>query len=292
VVVSEGYAYLSDGAESGLQVLDLHGMPKPRVRGTVESAKWADGYAILDGYAYVPAWAEGFRIVDVRDPNDPQEIAAIDIGMTEQAAVVGERAYVTIGYEGLAILDVIDPAMPRVLSELSLDGLAEGLAVAEEQAYVTVDDGEQTKLYVIDGVDPSQPGEMGLVALEEKGLNVALGMEANYAYVAVADCIWHLGIAQCSGGLQVVDVRDPSRPRTIVFVEVSEGAFDIAVAGDTAFIAAGSEGVWMLDISEPALPRAVGWADTTGQARNVMVADDLVYVADGEGGLVILEVEW
>jgi hypothetical protein len=291
VAVSDGYAYVSDGAESGLQVLDL-GAPKPRVRGTAESAKWADGYAVVDGYAYVPAWAGGFRIVDVHDSDNPHEVAAADIGMAEQATVVGERAYVTIGYEGLVVLDVADPSMPRILGELPLNGLAEGLAVAGDQAYVTVDDGEQNTLYVIDVADPSQPTEMGLVALRGKGLNVALAPEADYAYVAIADCAFYLGIAQCSGGLQVVDVRDPSRSRTAVFVEVPGGAFGVALTGSYAFLAAGKEGVWVVDVSNPESPRAVGWRDTAGSARNVVLADELAYVADEDGGLLILRAEW
>lgn len=294
VAVSHGYAYVSDGAEAGLQVLDLGGAASGglRVRGSAESAKWAAGYAVVDGYAYVPVWASGFRIVDVNDPDNPLEVAAADIGMTEQAVVVGERAYVTIGYKGLAILDIADPSEPRVLGEVSLNGLAEGLAVAGDQAYVTVDDGEQDVLYVIDIADPSQPSEMARAALKGKGLNIALASKAGYAYVAVADCTYYLGIPQCSGGLQVIDVSDPSRPQTVVFVEVPGGVLGIAVSDDYAFVAAGSEGVWVLDVSEPEHSRAVGWRDTAGRARNVVVADDLVHVADGDGGLLILRVEW
>jgi len=293
VLVSNSYAYVSDGAQSGLQVLDL-GTPsrEPRVCGAVESVRWAEGYAIASGYAFVPAWAEGLHIIDVRVPGAPREVAAVDIGMAEQAAVSGERAYVTIGYEGLAILDIADVSMPRVLGALPLNGLAEGLAVAGDQAYVTVDDGEQDVLYVIDVADPSQPSEMARAALKGKGLNIAFVSKAGYAYVAVGDCTYYLGIPQCSGGLQVIDVSDPSRPQTVLFVEVPGGVLDIAVSGDYAFVAAGSEGVWVLDVSEPGHSRAVGWRDTAGRARNVVVADDLVYVADGDGGLLILRVEW
>ncbi len=292
VLVSNSYAYVSDGAQSGLQVLDLATLSRgSRTQGTVASTIWADGYVLAGGYAYVPVWAGGLCIVDVRDPDAPREVAVADIGMAEQAVVTGERAYVTIGYEGLAILDVADPSVPRVLGEVSLNGLAEGLAMAGDQAYVTVDDGEQDVLYVIDVADPSQPSEIARAALKGKGLNIALASKAGYAYVAVADCTYYLGIPQCSGGLQVIDVSDPSRPQTVVFVEVPGGVLDIAVSGDYTFVAAGSEGVWALDVSEPEHSRAVGWRDTAGRAGSIVVVGDLVYIADGSGGLLVLSGE-
>jgi hypothetical protein len=287
VAAADDLVYVSDGAQLGLQAIEI-GVSGLRFRGIAEPARWANGYTIVDGYAYVPLWLDGFCIVDVRDPDDPQEVADVDLGVAEQAAVVGKQAYVTIGYEGLAVLDVTDPAAPRVVGQLSLNGLAEGLAVGGEHAYVTVQDG-QHRLYVVDVTGPSGPLEVSQVGLEGRPANVAVDLETGTAYVAVADCTWYLGSATCSGGLQVVDVRDPTSPQAVVLVEVPGGALDVALAGSYAFVAAGEEGVWVLDVSEPGDLRAVGWVDTSGWASSLAMADDLVYVADSVGGLLVLQ---
>jgi hypothetical protein len=286
VAVSNGLAFISDEAKSGLRVLDLGGLPGFRLRG-VAPVRWAGGYTIADGYAYVPVWVEGFRIVDVHDPDAPQEIAAVGDVSAEQVVVLDGQAYVTIGDEGLAVLDVSDLLAPRILVKLSLGGFAEGLAVAGDQAYVAAASSDARALYIIDVSDPAQPVEAGRVALQGRGSNVAVDAKASYAYAAVADCAYH----QCSGGLQVIDLRDPGLPQTVVWVEMPGGAFDVAVVGQYAYVAAGAGGVWVLDLSDPEQPRAIGYRDTAVRARSIVVADDQVYVADGAGGLLVLQVE-
>jgi hypothetical protein len=186
------------------------------------------------------------------------------------------------------VLDVADPAVPRVQGSLLLEGLSDGLAVAGERAYLALDGSEQDTLHVLDVSDPTQLVGVGQVALLGTGPNVALGPSAHYAYVAIVDCLYH----QCSGGLQVVDVRDPSLPRTVAWVEVPGGVFDVTVVGEHAFVAAGNRGVWVLDVSDPGLPRAVGWRDTAGRARSIVMDGGRVYVADGQGGLLVLQASW
>ncbi len=89
----------------------------------------------------------------------------------------------------------------------------------------------------------------------------------------------------------MVDIRDPTRPRTVVYIEVPGGGFGVVAVGGHVFIAAGDGGVWAVDVSDPENPHAVGWRDTPGRARNIVYANDLVYVADELGGLLVLRAE-
>jgi hypothetical protein len=268
-------------------VLDLSDLNNLHVRGAVESARWGGGYAIADGYAYVPSWVDGVRIIDVQDPDDPQEVVKLEIGVAMQAVVVGDRAYVANDEEGLAVLDVSDPRSPQILDKLYLGGFAESLAVAGERAYVTVVGSDSNALHVVDVTDPARLVELGQATLQGKGVKVAVDQNAGYAYVGTVECAYH----QCSGGFQVVDIRDPLLPRAVVWVEAPGGVYDVALSGKLAFLAAGWGGVWALDLSHPQEPRAVGWQDTAGRARSVVLDGDRVYVADGAGGLLALGVE-
>jgi len=291
VAVDGGFAYASDGAEAGLQILDLAKSPRgriwPRLRGTAEM-RWASGYTVVDGLAYVPVWGEGMRIVDVRDPDVPVELSVLDLGMASQAVVVGDRAYVTV-YGGLVVVDVADPSSPQQLGLMALgDGQAMGLAVRDGLAYVAVEqDGEKGTLYVIDVRDPSAPQHVGAVGIAGRGLRIAV--DGHLAYVAVLD--W--SSATPKGGVQVLDVSDPVQPQTAGFLRLPGGAFDVQVAGQHVFVAGGGAGVYVAQVSgglDAIEVSLLGHIDTAGSARRVFVAGDELFVADQGGGLLVVEI--
>jgi photosystem II stability/assembly factor-like uncharacterized protein len=292
VAVSGRFAYVTDGAESGLRVLDLaapsSGHTWPAVRGRAE-VRWADGYAVRDGFAYVPAWQEGLYVLDVRDPDAPRVLEDVrerigaDLGVLEQVVLVEDRAYVVASYYGLVILDIAAPGAPRILGALPLDGMDGGVAVRGEYALVTLDDGEQRALAAIDVRDPKALREVGRASLDGHGYRVAV--HGDQAYVSVLD--WRSRVVR--GGLQVVDVSHPEQPQSVGFLNLPNGAFDVTVSGDYAFIAGDAAGVYVADLANPGSLRLVGLVDTPGSARRVFVLDDQVYVADGAGGLLILE---
>ena len=82
-----------------------------------------------------------------------------------------------------------------------------------------------------------------------------------------------------------------SRSPTLVYHATTIGAaYDLAIAGDYAFIDAGSAGLQALDITNPAQPVTVVTyvtPVTPDCARQVVSANRLIYVADQFGGLYI-----
>jgi hypothetical protein len=114
-----------------------------------------------------------------------------------------------------------------------------------------------------------------------------------YAYVADYD-----------GGLQILDVADPSSPlaasyhspsdkdyakNRVGWYRMSGQAQDVEVVGNYAFVAAGEAGLQIVDLTKSAPP--VPWIPAgTGKACNVDVAGGIAYVADGSGGLHVIDV--
>jgi hypothetical protein len=282
-------AYVGDGAQSGLRVLDLSTSPRgrvwPKLRGRAE-LPWVSGHVVRDGLAYVPMWSRGLSIVDVSDPDAPQGLWEQDVGQAAQAVVVGDVVYVS-AYDGLVVMDVSDPAAPQMLSRLSLEGPATGLAVREDVAYVAVKKagGNKGTLCVVDVRDPQAPQLVGTVGIEGSGLRVTWA--DGIVYVAVLD--WYS--LRPRGGVQVVDVSQPAQPQTIEFLRLPSGAYDVQVLGATAYVAGGEAGVYAVDLSDPTNLRLVGHVDTAGTARRVSVVGEQLYLADGEGGLLVLQIE-
>ncbi len=65
--------------------------------------------------------------------------------------------------------------------------------------------------------------------------------------------------------------------------------YEVVVAGDYAYVAAGSV-LYIINVSDPAAPFEEGFYDTPLDVYGVFVAGDYAYVADGSLGLCIIDV--
>jgi hypothetical protein len=66
--------------------------------------------------------------------------------------------------------------------------------------------------------------------------------------------------------------------------------YDVAVAGNYVYVAAGTTGLEIFDISDPANPVMVGRCDTLGEAKGVALSGNYAYVADYYDGLQIIDI--
>ncbi len=98
----------------------------------------------------------------------------------------------------------------------------------------------------------------------------------------------HLYAAEGGRGIHVIDVADPTRPRSVAFVAcVNPRALELS--GDVLFVADGIGGIKIFDVSTPEEIRLIGKLPTF-DAHDVEVSWPWAYVADGPGGLVLLDV--
>ena len=79
-------------------------------------------------------------------------------------------------------------------------------------------------------------------------------------------------------------------PTALSYIAIPGFANNVDVAGNYAYVAAGSTGLQIVDVSDRRNPRIVGALDTAGNANDVRVVDNLAYVADGSTGLQIIDV--
>jgi len=230
------------------------------------------GIAVVDTIAYVTARNAGLRVLDVSDPQNPQEVGFYDTpGQAWRLAVVGNYAYVADAGSGLRIVDVSNPQDPQEVGYYDTPGLACRLAVAGSYAYVADHIGG---LRVIDVLNPAAPEEIGW--LDTPGRAYAIKLAGNYAY-----------LADYSGGLRVVDISDPVNPREAGFCVTSKKPYALALGGHCAYMACRTYGVRVVDITDPSNPRETLACDTH-TAEDLAVQDQYLYVADDDHGLLIL----
>ncbi|TAK60985.1 Ig-like domain-containing protein, partial [Methylobacter sp.] len=79
-------------------------------------------------------------------------------------------------------------------------------------------------------------------------------------------------------------------PTALSSITIPGYANNVDVAGDYAYVAAGSKGLQIVNVSNRSAPSIVGNLDTAGTAIDVRVVGNVVYLADGDHGLQIIDV--
>ena len=95
-----------------------------------------------------------------------------------------------------------------------------------------------------------------------------------------------LFLAAGVGGVQLLDVSDPTRPEALGS-PIPVHARRI-ILGGTIALAIGPDGVAVLDISDPRSPALAGWY-RTGWAEDAALDGRLACVAEGPRGLTVLD---
>ena len=197
-------------------------------------------------------------------------------GASVAVAVTGSLACVLDGTR-LYLIDVTQPAAPQEVSQIDLPGYPGGVAILGDFAYVASD---SAGLVIVNVHDRAVPSITAALATGDHAYSVALS--GSNAYVA--------GTGNVGGELHVIDVSNPSAPRSIGNLTTPGEDLFVAVAGTHAYVAAGEAGLRVIDISRPASPTLVGTVDTPGTAVGVAAVGDRAYVADQDKGLQIVDV--
>ncbi len=148
----------------------------PRANPSAVAHPNARGLALQDHWLYVANDAGGLRVIDVRDPDAPREVAhAINPHLAGKAqaynnlVLAGTLAYVAVDYCGLEIWDLREPTQPELVGWWNPWGCARGgnlwfnsaghtnqLAFDPTQQLVYLAAGD-SELQVVQVADPRRP---------------------------------------------------------------------------------------------------------------------------------------
>lgn len=86
------------------------------------------GLTIVGDIVYLADFREGLRVIDVSDPENPEELGFCDTpGRAYEVDVWGEFAYVADGTAGVRKIDVTNPEDPRKKNAMGFTILPEKL---------------------------------------------------------------------------------------------------------------------------------------------------------------------
>lgn len=288
LAVEGNYAYVA--GMNGLEVVDISNPTNSVIAASYKTAGHTAEVAVAGNYAYLADGQEGLKIVDISDPTRCQYMGGVGIvdrfrtdvgsGYIQRLAVAGKYAYLVDSSSGLEIIDVSNPAKPsRAGSHPSRHPL--GLAVKGNYACLLDGDLPPTRgplevnLNIIDVRNPAKCTLLSRTRCQAENIDLA----GNYAYAT--------GFGE---GLQIFDVRQPSRPVKVGQYKTNGGARKSAVKGNYAFMADGTNGLQVIDVSQPAKPSLAGGFKTGGRGDAVAVAGHYAFMADGPLGLQVFDV--
>ncbi|MGH2950096.1 MAG: LVIVD repeat-containing protein, partial [Solirubrobacteraceae bacterium] len=182
------------------------------------------------------------------------------------ARAVGRHLYVS-SLTGVTIFDISDPRAPTRVGRLDLPN-AQNEDVDVGNGILLVSDdpfGGRGILQIVDVRDPSNPHVLSTYSTWARGLNDFFDPPRRGGIGHTATCIQDCRYAWLAGsaaGIDIIDLRDPARPRLARRFPAREaagifGTHDVQVDSQGLAWVAGSRGTAAYDVSNPVRPRLV-----------------------------------
>jgi hypothetical protein len=276
VVLNGSTAYVP-ALDAGLLALDIANPAAMTLARTVPvpAPGQSVGVALASNTLYVANGLAGFQVLDATAASDPVLQADWPVAARAcEVAVNGGLACLGAGENGLRLYNVSNPASPVWVGWLT--NALNARCVALGGSVAVVGDG-QFGLKVVSVTNAAAPlllgswGGTNLASLRNVGLS---GTQA---------------IASDGRTVGLFEVSNASNPTLVATYAAPAFVFDLAVAGNRAYLACGNAGMVVLEIGASSLT-LVGSYDSPGFATGVSVSGPTAYLADGPAGWSILDV--
>ncbi|MFA7653979.1 MAG: LamG-like jellyroll fold domain-containing protein [Candidatus Magasanikbacteria bacterium] len=253
---------------------------------------------VADNYAYILDYSQNLRleIFDVNDQYNPVYLGAVTSNTTATIKKSGglwvkDNLVYVASNDTFWVIDAANKNTPVIIgsyTSTTLFGNPMGIAVKGQYAYI-VDN--QTKALVIMDISsstaPTPIGTLNYIDFGEVKLEnpQSIIVSGNYAFIG-------LNAGEEDGGLEIVDISDPTNPTHYLYYVDPKGRLAsnvraLAIKGQTLFAVdntlkngSGFNGLLAIDISNPAAPKflsEVGGIDFAG-ANGVFVQGGYAFV--------------
>ena len=299
-----------------LQVYDAEELDLLR---TVEGDGRVYDQALLGQQLYLMT-EKGLEVVDVSTPHSPSRVGTLPGQASGRIAVSPDRLLHQVGHNLTHLLDLQTgnlPVNPRNLFHPE----AWALALYGDHAYLA--NSAELRIFELSGPQPVEVGQLPLsprdlghildrtvnLYVDEPGrrllaVNYNFGcavfdlkdplrpqLTANLSAPGIKRAAFVRGdfawVATDTGGVHVFDLRTTGEP--VAWIGTEGTALDIAMSGNTAYIADGLAGISIFDVADPMIPRFKDRLPLPGNTTHVSAVDDLLFVG-GDIGLSIYRV--
>jgi len=242
---------------------------------------WLIDVAIKDDYAFTGS--NGFRVFDVTDKSNPEQVAFLDINANTVDISGDILAYIpeSMGSgNSLNIIDISDPENPNEMGNYNNMLLTQDAIIQGDFVYVG---GWWDGFTIIDISDPTNPSfaakahnwTEGAIPGEEWCFVSDLDVQGDYVYLID----YKPFSDDDTKGLYIFDITDPQNPEFVSrYVQQSQYSWRIKVQGNYAYLGDGYGGIEVVDISDPQAPVTVAYQELLSDALYNLDVSTLGYV--------------
>jgi len=198
----------------------------------------ARNVTVSDGFAYVSYGYSGWRVIDISDPENLNEIGHYNNDVyVYEIAISNDYAYIANGTNGLRIVSISDPEDPEEIGCYNVRGYIVGVTISGEYAYLA---NREWGFRVICISDPENPEEVGY--LDDSSVRVVgVTVSGNYVHIAYEE-----------RGLRVVNISDPENPEDVGYYNTPGVAKNVAVSENGLIYVADYTNLGIYRFTDPA----------------------------------------
>lgn len=266
--ISGNYLYITD-QRYGLRIMDITRPNNPRLVGQYMTPvpDVLFDIEVVDSYAFLISRSGGFRVLDVADPLNMEEIYYDDFrknGYTQSPIsldVIDDFALITDSNYPFHVYDVSNPRSPKQISAIYDEAASDGahdMVIAGSYAYLS---GWGLKdafypgigLWVIDISKPENPVPINFVDLPNDHWSLGVKGTTLYALDGVLDPKEAEAFS-----LRILDISDGAKPVVVKSIPIPElqnlSPSDLTIAGNDLYLSTGMMGLKRYDITDPLNP--------------------------------------
>lgn len=262
LVLDGSSAYVINSINDTFAAIDISNPKSPRLAHILNDPKLekAYGLATSKGHAYVAGRDSRSLVVLDMSKLKPAELSLkaylqdpVAINAPEDITIRNDIAYIPCRDGGsLTLVDVADPTKPRVKQVYWDKDITDAMGLDIDGQYLYLTSMTNRTVVVLDISNPDRIKKIAAIQLGVDGANIDRLRKVVYRDK-------HLFVTHGnSGTLFILNVDDPAKPKLISQVETGDGAFNVFLKGNFAYVGGcGGTSLNVIDVSDLHKPKLV-----------------------------------
>lgn len=259
VACYEDHVYLSHGRV--LQVYEYTNPEQPQLMGEVFTDDRINVLAFQNEMAYAAGY-EGFFILDVANPNQPEIISSLNISAFARAVYIsGNFAYLALSDQNIFIIDISDAQNPVTVAVHEMEHLTNDLVMSDGLAWIAAG---SSGIMAYDLSDPQTPVLVYQYADSGNMRTLAFVDDLLYAF-------------DNNLGLMIFDMANLPSFNLLSTTYIDDNGAEIDIENDILAVTLTYGGFALYDISNPSAPDSLGMFYADMPNRQVILKDGYAF---------------